>query len=118
MRFTLTLPYTPPSLNRHGRAHPMAQHRHKTKLQADLEIALMEAAVPRGLERVVATAVLFFPLLRRRDEGNHRWLLEKALGDALTNGRWLPDDTPDRYTFPSLAFDAGKPRTVVCLECS
>jgi hypothetical protein len=29
---------------------------------------------------------------RERDQGNHRVIVEKALGDALVRGGYLPDD--------------------------
>jgi hypothetical protein len=44
-----------------------------------------------------------FPDRRRRDQGNHRFIVEKALGDALVAGGWLPDDTWEHYEFGGLA---------------
>jgi hypothetical protein len=113
----LDLPSTPPSLNQSGRANHFAQARLKKNLERDLGVLLMASGLPRGLQRVEATAVLRFPVKRRRDEGNHRWMLEKALGDTLTAGGWLTDDTPDRYSFGALEFDAdlGPARTLVTL---
>ncbi len=77
----------------------------------------MAAKVPRGLHHVTANALLRFPTRRRRDEGNFRWLLEKALGDALQNGGWLPDDTPEFYLFGRCQFDPepGPARTIVTI---
>jgi hypothetical protein len=40
---------------------------------------------------------------RDRDQGNHRFILEKALGDALQTGGWLLDDDWDSYEFGGLA---------------
>lgn len=34
-----------------------------------------------------------FRTYQDRDEGNHRWMVEKALGDALVAGKYLVDDT-------------------------
>lgn len=64
------------------------------------------------------TASLRFPVKRRRDEGNFRALIEKALGDALQNGGWIPDDTPELYRFGELKFDdkTGPPQTSLLLE--
>jgi hypothetical protein len=45
-----------------------------------------------------------FPDRRRRDEGNFRFFLEKALGDALVSGGWLADDDGARFSFGSVAF--------------
>lgn len=111
---------TPPSLNAAGRANPHKQGRLKLDLQRELEGYLMASKLPRGCSRVEASATLWFPTKRRRDEGNFRWLLEKALGDALTNGGWLPDDTPAHYRFRGLDFDRepARARTVVLLDYS
>lgn len=114
--YEVLLPYTPPSLNRSGRAHPKAQHRIKTALQRDLEVLLLEAKVPRPVTSVFATAVMRFPTVRRRDEGNHRWLLEKALGDALVNGGWLSDDTPLYYRFGRVAFSPAQGPCVTIIQ--
>jgi hypothetical protein len=65
---------------------------------------LQTSRLPRGLELVVASAELHFPTKRRRDEGNFRVVIEKALGDVLVRGGWLPDDTPDHYRFERVRF--------------
>jgi hypothetical protein len=106
----------PPSLNtmdyrsnwRHGR-------RVKQAWMRDLGMLMLSEQLPKGLSRVDATAVVRFPTRRRRDEGNYRAMLEKALGDVLVDGGWLPDDTPDRYRFGGLEFDEepGPARTLV-----
>jgi hypothetical protein len=97
----------------------MARHKAKRALQRDLHLLLQAENVPRPIPggRVRATAELLFPTARRRDEGNYRTALEKALGDALSPApskedlahgieplRWLPDDTPDRFTFGAVTF--------------
>jgi hypothetical protein len=43
-----------------------------------------------------------FPDTGRRDQGNYRVILEKALGDALVTGGWLRDDSWDHYEFGGL----------------
>jgi len=102
----LQVPATPPSYNTTAQAHWTKHRKAKRTWQEWLTIALMEKRVPQGVLRVEARAELHFKSRRRRDEGNFRVILEKALGDALVGdpkawpeGRWLPDDTPDRYTF-------------------
>jgi hypothetical protein len=117
---TLNIPGTPPSYNTQAHAHWTKVRKAKQDWQSYCEIALMEMRVPRELKRVAATAQLLFTLQRRRDEGNFRVVLEKALGDALVNGGWLPDDTPEHYQFgaiellvPDLTPDI--PRTLVRL---
>lgn len=114
----LILNSTPPSLNRLGsRSNRHAYRRAKEQLQEDLGRLLMFARVPRELAEVTASAILRFPARRTRDEGNFRWMLEKALGDALQTGRYLPDDDPEHFTFGALTFDVerGPARTAVAL---
>lgn len=114
---TLSIPGTPPSYNTLVHAHWRKNQRAKQDWQQRCEIVLMEARVPKGLTLVTATALLHFKQYRRRDEGNFRVVLEKALGDALVNGGWLPDDTPDHYRFERLRFTESStaPRTEVSL---
>lgn len=115
---TVTWGDVPPSLNAEGRSHPKAQHRIKKDMQEQLEVLLMSCGLPRDLNRVEAWAEMRFPTRKRRDEGNFRWMLEKALGDALTNGRWLADDTADQYRFYLVKFDPepGRKRTILTLR--
>lgn len=96
---------TPPSLNGMGlRGSHWKVTAAKKQWQQTLGLLLIESRLPRALTSVEASAVLRFPTRRRRDEGNFRWLLEKALGDALVP-HWIPDDTPDRYRFFGVEFD-------------
>jgi len=115
---TIWIGGTPPSYNTLVHAHWRKNHKAKQDWQQWCFLALLKAEVPRGLEVVTATAMLHFKQHRRRDEGNFRVVLEKALGDALVNGEWLPDDTPDHYRFERLRFtspSAVAPRTEVAL---
>jgi hypothetical protein len=118
MNFQLSLHETPPSLNRFTGGSRGPYHREKKKWQEQLGTALMVAKVPRKLSRVKASATVTFPVKRRRDEGNIRFLLEKALGDILVEGGWLPDDTPDAFTFGAVTvkIEKGKSLTTVDLE--
>lgn len=116
---TLNLSYTPASLNVVGsRGSHWHFRKAKKDLQADLEKLLMVERLPRGCDVIEACADLRFPTSRRRDEGNFRMLLEKCLGDALVNGGWLPDDTPDHFRFTHVQFDPalGNARTLVLLR--
>jgi hypothetical protein len=102
---TFTLGYLPDSFNRTAYAHWTKQRESKQNLQRDMELMLMGLQMPRPLPGpVVAFATLIVPVRRRRDEGNFRTPLEKALGDALVNGGWLHDDTPELFRFGSVAF--------------
>ena len=110
---------TPPSLNRMGsRGHWRTVHGKKKAWQNDLGMLLLAAGLPKGLRRVEASAILRFRQQRRRDEGNFRAILEKALGDALVSGGWLTDDTPEHYSFGGLEFDQqrGPARTLVTIH--
>lgn len=118
-RFTLQVPSTPPSFNAVGlHSHWTVGRRHKLQWQEWLSIALMEQGVPRGLGVVRASATIRFKRRRRRDEGNFRVILEKALGDALVEGGWLPDDTPEHYQFGAVELMApvSAPETIVILD--
>lgn len=117
--YQVEIPGTPPSLNKIGsRGSHWATTKAKKEWEGHLMIGLLHAKVPKRLDSVRATAVLTFKSNRRRDEGNYRWLLEKALGDVLQKGGWLEDDTPDHYTFGSLTFseETGEAMTVVTIE--
>lgn len=118
-RATLCIPGTPPSLNAVGyRSHWAVGRKHKLQWQGYIALALMEQKVPRRLKRVEATATLRFKQRRRRDEGNHRVLVEKALGDALVEGGWLPDDDSELYSFGRVELMAPveRPETILILD--
>lgn len=118
--YELVLHETPPSLNAVGsRGHSHWLYTNtKKRWQGNFGVALMAAKVPRKLKRVEASAVLRFRQKRKRDEGNFRTMLEKALGDMLTLGGWLDDDTPEQYSFKAVEFDPekGPARTLIRLE--
>jgi len=114
----LAIPGTPPSFNQVGlRTHWAVGRRHKLKWQEFCTTALLEQRVPRNLDAVMVSARLEFPQRRRRDEGNFRVIIEKALGDALVAGGWIEDDTPDHYTFGAVELVAPAPaaRTLVTI---
>lgn len=118
--FELDIPAVPMSLNKMGasRGASMRYYRKKKELENLIIQCLWERSVPKGLARIHATAVCRFKTRHKRDEGNFRWLLEKALGDALQINRNLTDDTVDEFTFGSLTIDPepGNPRSLVTLE--
>lgn len=114
---TIEVPGTPPSMNANMYSHWSKTRRIKQQWQRHFETALMVAQVPRGMASVMASGRLEFLQRRRRDEGNFRTIVEKALGDALVNGRWLLDDTPEHYRFGALELvaPADHPVTVIRL---
>lgn len=113
---TLIIDDVPPSLNTVATSHWRKYERIKKTWQRYCEFALMSEAIPRRLKKVKATAILTFPQDRRRDEGNFRFFVEKTLGDALTNGGWLADDTADQFSFGAVEFEKGRKRTTIRLE--
>lgn len=118
-RATLSIPGVPPSFNAVGlHSHWTAGRKAKQDWQQWLSIALMEQRVARGLKSVSATATLRFKQRRRRDEINFATVLNKALGDALVEGGWLEDDTPDLYRFGRVELMAPceRPETIVVLD--
>lgn len=94
---------TPQSLNALVRqGNPHVYRGWKANWHERLVELLDEALLPRPLEHVHATGLLCFPTRTERDQGNFRVLLEKALGDALVAGGWLPDDHWDYFEFGDL----------------
>lgn len=65
---------------------------------------LTAAGLPRDLAGVSVEGLVCFPDRHRRDQGNYRYLIEKALGDALVAGGWIEDDDWDRYSFGGLDY--------------
>lgn len=121
----LTYAATPPSFNEVGYTGSRWKlTKAKKEWQQVIEGLLMASGLPRGqpgfssLTRVNASARMRFAKRRGRDIGNYVVLLDKVLGDALVNGRWLANDTPEFYTFAGLSFEPepGPDRTTVVLE--
>lgn len=70
--------------------------------QRILTTLLERSELPRGCERIVVEGEVTFPATADRDQGNFRVIVEKALGDALQQGGWLPNDDWTRYEFGNL----------------
>jgi hypothetical protein len=118
VRVELTYRDVPPSYNTYQRAHWRKQARLKKEWQQVFESLLLASRAGRGpWKRVEAKARLRFKDHRRRDEGNFRVPIEKALGDALVNGSWIPDDTFNFFQMREVEFEpeTGDPRIVVTL---
>jgi hypothetical protein len=75
----------------------------------------MLSRLPRNGERAIAGARMRFPKGGRRDSGNFKGVVEKALGDALVEGRYIPDDDDQRYVFAGVEFEdeRGADQTVI-----
>jgi hypothetical protein len=89
-------------------ANHHAAARAKKNWEGILMVMLLQAKVPKELAWVHASMELRFPSRRTRDEGNFRMLIEKALGDTLQQGGYLPDDGPQHYRFTEVTFDPEK----------
>jgi hypothetical protein len=107
----------PPSLNVLGSGNQFAFQAHKKAWQTLLVEQLRRSGLPQGLDHVLVEGECTFPDRHRRDQGNHRFMLEKALGDALQAGGWLSDDDWDSYEFGGLAarYEKGVSRTRLIL---
>ena len=120
MIYELELPETPPSFNQVGHSGSRwTWTKEKKRWQENIEMGLLVERVPRPIgEFVSVTAILRFPTRHKRDAVNYRTLLEKVVGDALVNGGWLPDDTPDEFEFGRVVFteETGPARTRLILE--
>jgi hypothetical protein len=68
-----------------------------------LNDALEASGLPRGLDSVLVEGRLCFPTRVHPDQGNHRYFIEKCLGDVLEAGGWLETDDWDHYEFGNLA---------------
>lgn len=89
----------PPSMNSGNHSmQPMAYQALKHSWQDAFAELLEASGLPRGLEAVSVEGLVGFPTLAVRDGGNFRWMIEKALGDALVSGSegvaggWIEDD--------------------------
>lgn len=98
---TVEHPDIPPSANDAlYRTHHHKAQRIKKEWQNTFGFLLMAAKLPRGLNKVTVTAELKFPDPgRTRDADNFYLTISKPLGDALKEGGWILDDTPDHYAF-------------------
>lgn len=93
----------PPSINPLGSGDPMTYQAQKQRWQALLSELLAATDLPKGLAHVLVEGEATFPTRQRRDQGNHRFMLEKALGDALVDGGYLPDDAWEFFEFGGLS---------------
>jgi hypothetical protein len=100
----------PPSYNALGGgrgtgAAAMVGAQMKQTWQAIFREALAPTALPKGLAKVLVEGTIVFPDRGRRDQGNFRVVIEKALGDALVDGGWIEDDDWTRFEFGQLSME-------------
>jgi len=96
VRYTLTIPGIPPSLNVWKRMSMFPAARAQKAFQDAAWACLNEKGnkCPRGLERVDLRAVVYFTVARRRDGDNYGSVLWKWFQDVLVREGVIPDDTP------------------------
>lgn len=95
----------PPSLNVYGsRGAARAYNELKSRWEGRLGELLAATDLPKGLGYVFAEGQMIFPDRRKRDQGNYRFMVEKALGDALQAGGWLADDSWEHFEFGRLRY--------------
>lgn len=63
---------------------------------------LEASGLPKGLGRLMVEGECSFGDGRKRDQGNHRGPLEKAVADAAVRGGYLIDDEWSRFEFGNL----------------
>lgn len=108
----------PPSFNMGGSGSNRFTYQNTKHAWQSLFIELLtEQRLPKPLGYVEVEGQMGFPDRTRRDQGNFRILVEKALGDALVEGGWLEDDSWDFYEFGRLAkkYDKGEQWTRLML---
>lgn len=103
---------TPPSLNEGGSGMDRQAYQGLKGAWQAAFLGLLQASVlPLDLEAVTVEGQIGFATRKPRDRGNFRWLIEKALGDALVEGGYLVapagcDDEDDCF-FPVDRYDFG-----------
>jgi hypothetical protein len=95
----------PPSLNVGGSGQNHFTYQNTKKAwQAIMEKKLAETGLPRGLGRITVEGEMCFGDRADRDQGNFRYLVEKALGDMLEDQGYLENDAWARYEFGNLKY--------------
>lgn len=110
---------TPPSMNTNvGKGSWRNFHREKKKWEGIFGMLCLKERVPKNCTVVKAKIFLRFRVTRKRDPGNFRTLIEKALGDALQTVGIIPDDTAAYFEVEEvvLAMAPGPALTSVTLE--
>lgn len=93
----------PPSLNIFGGRDPATYRSLIEQWKSVVLDRLREALPDERFAHVLVEGLATFPKASSgRDQGNHRVLIEKAVGDALEEGGWLVSDSWDHYEFGGL----------------
>lgn len=92
----------PSSLNVFGSGNPRHYWQVKQRWERILRPLLEAVDLPRPMASVMVEGEATFPDRTKRDQGNHRVVIEKAMGDVLVTGGWLEGDDWERYSFGNL----------------
>lgn len=95
---------TPVSLNVFGSGSQFLYQTVKRSWHDALGALLAQSDLPRPLESVYVIGEMCFADGRTRDQGNYRFVVEKALGDVLQTMGYLHDDNWQAYSFGDLAY--------------
>ena len=117
--YVFTIHETPHSLNEWRKWHWSRQAKEKARWEEMVFFLLREKGnvSPRGLERVLIRAVLFFPVTRSSDKDNFTAVLAKWTQDALVRAGVIPDDSAGHCTFAPVGIVTGiKPMTIITIE--
>jgi hypothetical protein len=97
----------PPSLNALGDGDRHKYRDIKESYEEALTLALEASPLPKPLAGVMVQCQMGFPDLSKRDEGNFRFIPEKALGDVLQTLGYISDDSfyPDRPQYRFLEIE-------------
>lgn len=114
--------FAPPSMNTNElRSHWRGFDKAKQTWQDYCAVELMKLQARQRIkkdayQRAIAGAFIRFAArAARRDTGNYRGLVDKALGDAMVEGRFIPDDDAAHFYFGGVEFDPerGPDRTLI-----
>lgn len=115
--YMIEIDQTPPSMNDIiGQGSRWRYTSAKSKWGVLLISRINALSIP-PCTRVYVEGQVTFPTRTKHDQGNYRFLLEKALGDALQSAGVLADDDWDSYEFGGLskAYEKGVRRTRLML---
>lgn len=108
---TVYVDQVPPSSNENtgvgGRGNPKGVSRTKKAWEGIFQMLLMQAKVPRRVDRIHVKPQLKFRTKHRRDADNFYFAVGKPLGDALVKGGWLVDDDYTRYEMERVEIEVG-----------
>jgi len=119
----LIIPYVPVSMNRQERMHWSKWHKEKQQWINDIFFLLSEAGqikIPMHRDHIwITKIIIYFEMIRTRDESNFEPIIIKPLLDALIYAKIIDNDTEQYVSRPGrvdIEIDRKRPRTEVTLE--